>query len=546
MDRHLKWLRRRIIASVATQTAETFAVVAVVAFVVMYWRTSEGPLTSLFGAVVIAQLVAAARVGHAMRRNPLNYVFMRNYVDRPFSFRVSRFQGEDEAHPVAAKLSGFAPVATIRDSIADPEPIFDVYHDPSRLVAASVNRASGSIALISSLDDGRILVTSTRAKPPHERLVMSLADDDCVESVISTHRRAVSARCDVAELASSAHHVVLDSLALEYEAYTTLGPALRPFLDLERSGRSVLRLMARIETDELVDLPKRLGPDLPAPAQNPLPEAQQPPRTEAAEPQAVASDTKIHEFAAPIVAAPIVEPPIVAAPIVEPPIVAAPIVDAPQIALPVVTAAVPVVSQLVEPGTPIVEPVEQVVTEFVAFAGPAGPSISAAPAGTDAAVRIGLDAAVSVAPIEVGPTPFVTRYSDHADVDRPGEPVTADVPAVVFTSAVAPAGVASAVVVAPLPTFADSPPPVPATLAEAVVPAPDTAAMLNDGSVDYQVSAAPVSAMSAAGPPQLGADLADALGYNDEPVHSRPRLSAVLRADSAAESPAKRARRKQR
>ena len=104
MDRHVKWLRRRIIASIATQTAETFAVVAVLAFAVLQWRTDEGPVTALFGSVVIAQLVAGARIGHAMRNNPLNYVFMRRYVDQPFSYRVSRFQGDDEAHPVAAHL----------------------------------------------------------------------------------------------------------------------------------------------------------------------------------------------------------------------------------------------------------------------------------------------------------------------------------------------------------------------------------------------------------------------------------------------------------
>ena len=74
---------------------------------------------------------------------------------------------------------------------AEPEPVFDIYHDPSRLVAASVSRASGSVSLVSSLADGRILATVARAMPPHERLVMSLADEATVESVIATHRRAL-------------------------------------------------------------------------------------------------------------------------------------------------------------------------------------------------------------------------------------------------------------------------------------------------------------------------------------------------------------------
>jgi hypothetical protein len=265
MDRHVKWLRRRMIASVAAQTAETFAVFAVLAFVVMQWRTDEGPLTALFWSVVVAQLVAGARIGHAMRNNPLTYGSMRRYIDQPSTYRVSRFQSEEQAHPAIERLPEFVPVATIWDEDADPERVFDVYHYPSRLVAASVCRASGWVSLVSSLADGRILVTGARSMPPHERLVMNLAEDDSSASVIATHHRAILARSDIVGLASSAHHVVLDLLAVEYDSYLALGPTLSPFLDLEPVGKSWFRLVARIKPAELAELPVRLGPDLPMP-----------------------------------------------------------------------------------------------------------------------------------------------------------------------------------------------------------------------------------------------------------------------------------------
>ena len=334
MDRHVRWLRRRIIASVATQTAEVFAVVAVAAFALMYWRTSEGPVTSLFGAVVVAQIVAGARVGHAMRNNPLNYVFMRKYVDRPFSYRVSRFQGEEEAHAVAERLPGFAPVATIRDADADPEPIFDVYHDPSRLVAASVSRASGSVALVSSLADGRIMVTYARSIPPHERLVMNLTAEDTLDSGIETHRRAISARSDVVELASSAHQVVLDSLSVEYDSYLALGPTLSPFLDLESNRRSWMRLSARIKPEELAALPVRLGPDMPLQAARSVT-----PKS----PTTVASPVAAPPVTAPPVTAPQIDgavPQVVAPQIVAPQVVA-PLVGAAQIDMPVPQVVAP-------------------------------------------------------------------------------------------------------------------------------------------------------------------------------------------------------------
>jgi|MEHZ01.6.fsa_nt_MEHZ011637019.1_9 hypothetical protein len=262
MDRHVKWLRRRIIASVATQTAETFAIAAVLAFVFMQWRTDQGPLTALFWSVVVAQLVAGARIGHAMGNNPLTYVSIRRYVDQPITYRVSQFQSEEQAHPAIERFPEFVPVATIRGHDLDQERVFDIYRYPSRLVAASVCRASGSVSLISSLADGRILVTSARSMPPHECLVMNLAEDDSSASVIATHHRVIAARPDIAELASSAHQVVLDLLAVEYDSYLALGPTLSPFLDLEPAGTSWLRLVARIKPAELSELPVRLGPDL--------------------------------------------------------------------------------------------------------------------------------------------------------------------------------------------------------------------------------------------------------------------------------------------
>ena len=261
MDRHAKWLRRRIVASVATQTALAFAVVAVMVFVLLQWRTGVGFLAAVFISLVVGQLVALARVVHAMRSNPLDYASMRRYVDIPFTFRVSRFEGPESAHPVADRLPGFEPVASIRDNAAHPEPVFDIYHDPSRLVAASVNRTTGAISLVSSLENDRVLMTNTSLMPPHERLVMTVSPKKSIDSLIDTHRRAISARTDVIELASSAHQVVLESLAIEHESYVTVGAFLSPFLDLDPANSLRARLMAKIDADEFTRLPTRLGPD---------------------------------------------------------------------------------------------------------------------------------------------------------------------------------------------------------------------------------------------------------------------------------------------
>jgi len=670
MDRHVKWLRRRIVTSVATQIAITCAIVTVIAFVLLQWRTSEGPLGSLLAAFVIGQIVAFARVAHAMRNNPLNYEYVRDYIDRPFNYRVKRYIGDEEAHPVAQRLPGFVPVATLRDPDADPVPTFDIFNDPSSLVAASVSRASGSIALISSLADGRLLVTDARSMPPHERLVMNIAEASDIETIISTHRRAITGRTDVVELASSAHQVVLDSLTLEHESFAALGAMLSPFLDLEpKEGQRSMRLCARISRDDLMELPNRLGSDKAedtatsnlSPSQWGFSDVISPAgRATPVAPGTLAARTVSERIVEALeakpddgakVAEPAEEAPMVEAPIVEAPDIAAPVVAAPDIAAPVVVAAMPTTpspiaisladhvngtstpspAETPEPIAPAVAPAPpgvEAVPVFAAIdAGAAELSdLGDAPAQITAPEVVELeDAAVAaagqaqqMAPV-VGPSQFKTVEPDHPEHFERRAPITADVPAVVVepvaatTPADAPepkveesvmsmpapvtvapvdpvkppmpaAPVATAppeIALAPVAPMPEVPvelvaevvaPPRPATLAEAVPAAPDTAEALIDGvaGAPVPVAAVPVPPSAPAvhaeeghipakqanslppaplpstdGPPS---DLAAAIGFGQESKRSRPRLSAALKAHPAAAPPppSKRGRRRSR
>lgn len=268
MDRHAPALRSRIIASVAAQIGATFVVVVAITVTLMQWQTDESLLVSMFPALVIAQAVALGRVGYAMRNNPLNYRFVRHFIETPFRYRVSRFVDEvREAHDSARTLPGFLAVATIRDDDASPAPVFDVLQDPSCLVAASVSRASGAIALISLLRDGRLLVTDSRLIPPHESLVMNPAEKNTAVSLISAHRRAMLQRGDVVRIDPSAHQIVLRSLLIEYEAYRALGPWLSPFLLLESQSRAYLRLGVRLREADAARAPAQVLATTPVPAQ---------------------------------------------------------------------------------------------------------------------------------------------------------------------------------------------------------------------------------------------------------------------------------------
>ena len=253
MDRHIRWLRHRILVSVAAKTGITFAGTFVVGVALLMWRTDASSIVTLLVAFFAAQAVTVARVMQAIRNNPLGYSFLKGYIASPYRYSIAASEGK--AHDEASELLGFYPVIAVHDATADPSPVFDLFQTGDRVTTASVSRASGAVSLFSQLDDGRILVTDSRLVVPHEGLAVNPAPGLHPARLIAAHNKAVASIPGGATREPQALKLMSQALKLEHSAYCQLGPVLGPFLDLEPHRRSFGRLVVTLDLDSL----SRLG-----------------------------------------------------------------------------------------------------------------------------------------------------------------------------------------------------------------------------------------------------------------------------------------------
>jgi len=117
----------------------------------------------------------------------------------------------------------------VTDRLADPAPVYDLFQAADDRVLASVSRATGDIGLVSRLDDGRLLSTTSLLVPPIAGLVANTAPAAEPAVLLGLHHQALAAYRVRAELTTArAFREVMD---LERQAYAQLGPLLGGFYD---------------------------------------------------------------------------------------------------------------------------------------------------------------------------------------------------------------------------------------------------------------------------------------------------------------------------
>ncbi len=208
-----------------------------------------------FDAVVVsflvAQLVAGGRLLIAIESNPLNRRYLRRYGDRPLRFRS--LHPADPPHDAAASLPEFGlhRSATIGDLEGDATMVFDLFQSGNRLVTVAVARKTGSVSVLSELDDGRLVVTVGVTTLPNERLVVNVVPGGSLPKLLAAHRSLLESLIGRrARPIPSSPEVFVRSLHLEQQSYVALGPVIGSFLDVTGAGRTA-RLAVRLDPDDL-------------------------------------------------------------------------------------------------------------------------------------------------------------------------------------------------------------------------------------------------------------------------------------------------------
>ncbi|MEZ5226103.1 MAG: hypothetical protein R2710_05350 [Acidimicrobiales bacterium] len=142
----------------------------------------------------------------------------------------------------------------------DPAMVFDIFQSDNRLVTVAVGRVSGSVTVLTELDDRRIVVTADQTMLPHEQLVVNAQPGAPLTDLLRSHRALLDSlvgrvprqgRNTRASAASP--EVFVRSMQLEQASFQCLGPVVGSFCDLGHR-RFTWRLRYRLDPDEILAL----------------------------------------------------------------------------------------------------------------------------------------------------------------------------------------------------------------------------------------------------------------------------------------------------
>ncbi len=264
VSRSLRWIRAYLGEALLASYVVTSTIGALVTYAFITLRSGVEPLAALPWACIIGLICGFTRLAVALTTNPLSYRYLSDYIDSPYTFQPLHrsdiaTQGgldadtSDTPDDVSEALRGWklSRTITVHDPNATPSPVFDLFHSPSDVVLAAVSHATGSLALMSELNDGRILHTTDLLVPPHPSMVINTIEGTPME-LAKAHTRLLGMlmSLDIKPVQTGVR-VFADVIAAEHSAYADLGPLLGSVLNID--GRTSPNWSYGVDTDDLLE-----------------------------------------------------------------------------------------------------------------------------------------------------------------------------------------------------------------------------------------------------------------------------------------------------
>ena len=239
------WLRRELQHGVAVRLAAVWLLSGAAIAAVGVTQNAGGAVQIAVVSVFLGQVFAAAFVVAMLVTSPLNYRFVRAFLNQPLQFVPVARRSTPQAADRSSELSALAFLRT--SAIADPtfshSPVFDLFQSSDNTTTAAVSQTTGAIAFATMLSDGRLVHTADFLVPARDDVVANAApaygaSTNTTALMLASHAQVVGrfASQGVSPLATSGA-VYVEALRRELLSYEEVGPLLIPFLRIDPTRR---------------------------------------------------------------------------------------------------------------------------------------------------------------------------------------------------------------------------------------------------------------------------------------------------------------------
>lgn len=255
MDPQLRWLRRFVVARTAERVAAEATLVAVLATIGAVGAGASA-MGVLLTPIVVAPATAALRIGLALTTNPITARYLLQWTNpsvRLHSAAVDQPMAPDDPVTRELRTGSFAFLTRLERSDAPAVGLEVSRAEGGQLLVTRGD--DGEITVLSRLDDGRLLATSSGFVPPTERLVTQRGGDRPGQIPTDTLIEHVERLLTLREAGVEAIDTTVDDvLALaddEWRGWQEIGPFVGPLVAV--GWRRWPRLALQVDVpDELI------------------------------------------------------------------------------------------------------------------------------------------------------------------------------------------------------------------------------------------------------------------------------------------------------